>query len=235
MPAGARLEPAPRPPGRRVALSFYDRDARAVARDLLGLLVCRRLSGGGYLAGRIVEVEAYVGEGDPACHAAAGLTPRTRILYGPPGRAYVYFTYGMHHCLNVVTGPGRFPAAVLIRALHPEAGLAVMARRREGRRFMELTSWPARLCRAFDVDLRLNGAPLRGPDLSIRTDGAVLGRIASGPRVGIRVGTDHPWRYWVEGDPFVSSGRPGAPPPRRRTAGRGPAARPTALQRGRRS
>jgi DNA-3-methyladenine glycosylase len=192
-----------RPPGRILPVTFYARPTIQVARDLLGCLLCRREEDGTHTVGRIVETEAYIGEEDPACHAAAGRTPRTRVLYGPPGRAYVYFTYGMHHCCNVVTEPEGKPAAVLLRALRPERGLARMAGRRGGRRPADLARGPARLCEALAIDLDLNDTSLLGPVLCIRSDGA-RPRIASGPRVGIRVGTDRPWRFWVEGDAFVS-------------------------------
>ena len=200
-----------RPPGRILPVAFYARDTIRVARDLLGCLLCRREEDGSYTVGRIVETEAYQGEEDPACHAAAGRTPRTRVLYGPPGRAYVYFTYGMHHCLNVVTEREGMPAAVLLRALRPEGGLRRMTHRRQGRAPRDLTRDPARLCEALAIDLHLNDTSLRGPVLGIRTDGTRPTRIACGPRVGIRVGTDRLWRFWVEGDPFVSRGSRPAP------------------------
>lgn len=208
-------------PGRVLPVSFYRRNTLLVARELLGCLVGRMEAAGGWTVGRIVETEAYIGEDDPACHAAAGLTPRTRILYGPPGRSYVYFTYGMHHLLNAVTERAGFPAAVLIRALRPIGGIEAMTRRSPRVPAGALTSGPARLCRALGIDLRLNGVPLSGPDLVIAQDGERPEAIAEGPRVGIRRGTDRPWRFWVAGDPHVSRGRPGAPPSRRRldTAG----------------
>jgi DNA-3-methyladenine glycosylase len=217
LPPGNEAE-VRRPPGRLLPRAFYDRDARELARDLLGKLLCRRGPEGGHAVGRIVEVEAYVGEGDPACHAAAGLTPRTRILYGPPGRAYVYFTYGMHHCVNVVAGPGTFPAAVLVRALRPVRGTAAMMGRRGTGDLRLLTTGPGRLCQALAIDLAQNGISLRGPELQIRDDGVRPARVRSGPRVGIRVAVDRPWRYWAAGDPFVS--RAPAPPRDTPAAGR---------------
>jgi DNA-3-methyladenine glycosylase len=175
-----------------------------VARELLGCILARREAGGAWTCGRIVETEAYIGEDDPACHAAAGLTPRTEVMYGEPGRAYVYFTYGMHHLLNVVTEPPGFPAAVLIRALHPLAGTDRMSRRRGGGTLRDLTSGPSRLCQALGIDLTFNRVPLRGPALTLRSDGSRPEQIMCGPRVGIRVGTDRPWRFWIDGDPCVS-------------------------------
>ena len=196
-----------RAPGCVLPVAYYARPTLEVARDLLGSLLCRREANGTFTVGRIVETEAYIGETDPACHAAAGRTPRTRVLYGPPGRSYVYFMYGMHYCFNVVTEPEGQPAAVLVRAVHPEAGLDRMQARRGGREGSDLTRGPARLCEALGIDLDLNDVSLAGPILTVRTDGANVGRVASGPRIGIRVATDRPWRFWVEGDPFVSHGR----------------------------
>jgi len=193
---------------------FYARSTLDVARELLGLLLCRREEDGTFTVGRIVETEAYIGETDPACHAAAGLTRRTRVLYGPPGRSYVYFTYGMHHCFNVVTEPKGRPAAVLVRALRPEAGLDRMRARRGGRNGPELTRGPARLCEALGIDLDQNDTSLAGPVLTVRADGMTATEIGSGPRIGIRVAMDRPWRFWVAGDPFVSRARPAPRRPR---------------------
>ena len=208
-----RLSTVRRLPGQALPSDFFSRDTLAVARTLLGLLLCRREKDGTYTVGRVVETEAYIGEDDPACHAAAGRTPRTRILYGKPGVAYVYFTYGMHHCVNVVTERENRPAAVLLRALRPEAGLPRMAERRGRTDPREMTSGPARLCQALAIDLELNGAGLRGPDLHLRDDGRRGFRMGQGVRVGIRVGTERPWRFWVDADPYVS--RSGPVPPRR--------------------
>ena len=183
-------------PGPILRAAFYERETTVVARELLGHYLCRR-DGGGWTYGRIVETEAYRGEDDPACHAASGLTPRNRPMYGAPGRSYVYFTYGMHHLLNAVTEEEGFPGAVLIRALEPVRGLDRMARRRGGRlRPRDLTGGPAKLCRALGLDLSWNDRSLTRGDLVIcRGDGAPR-RIASGTRVGIRKGRDRPWRFW---------------------------------------
>lgn len=209
--ARARAETSLRAPGRPLPASFYRRDTLTVARDLLGCILARREADGGWSCGRIVETEAYVGEDDPACHASAGLTPRTEVMYGPSGVAYVYFTYGMHYLLNVVTGAEGFPAAVLLRALHPMSGVETMARRRGRRELAELASGPSRLCQALGIDLALNRTSLTGPVLLLRSDGRCPERVSTGPRVGIRRGTDRPWRFWVEGDPCVSRARPGPP------------------------
>ncbi len=218
-PGARRIRPAP---GRILPVAFYRRDTLVVARDLLGCILARREVDGSWTGGRIVETEAYRGEDDPACHAAAGLTPRTEVLYGAPGRAYVYFTYGMHHLLNVVTERRGFPAAVLIRALNPLAGTERMASRRGRSTPRELTGGPSRLCQALGIDLALNRASFRGPLLTLRSDGRAVERVREGPRVGIRRGTDRPWRFWIDGDPCVSRPLPpvvGVSPPGPRRVG----------------
>lgn len=195
------------PRGRILPIAFYARDTLTVARELLGCLLCRRTPEGHRLWGRIVETEAYIGESDPACHGAAGRTPRTRVLYGPPGRSYVYFTYGMHCLFNAVTEREGYPAAVLVRALHPLGGLEEMRRRRGGHRI--LTAGPARLCRALGIDLRDNDCSLLDPDLHIHRGRVAGAAVVRGPRVGIRKGTDRLWRFWVRDDPHVSRTRSG--------------------------
>ena len=205
--------------GRILPVAFYERPTLEVARDLLGCLLCRREEDGTLTMGRIVETEAYIGEDDPACHAAAGLTPRTRVLYGPPGRSYVYFTYGMHYLFNAVTESEGRPAAVLVRALRPEAGLERMAARRGTQVVRDLARGPARLCEAMGIDRSLNDVPLRGPILTIRDDGCTSKSTAAGPRIGIRHGMDRPWRFWIPGETHVSRGS--GPPPSMRRIPRG--------------
>ena len=191
---------------------FFARDTVVLARALLGQLLVSEVGGRRCLV-RIVETEAYVGPEDPACHAAGWRrTARTGVMYGPPGVAYVYFTYGMHWCLNVVTGPVGWPAAVLVRAAEPLEGLATMRRRRGGEGGAvpdrALASGPARLTEALGIDRRMNGHPLREAPLWIAAGARVPPRrIAVGPRVGIRVATDWPLRFHVRDDPFVSPGR----------------------------
>ena len=173
-------EPLPR--------DFYARDTLAVARDLLGCVLVHE-SPEGRVEGRIVEVEAYQGEDDPACHAAAGRTTRTEPLYGPPGHAYVYLIYGMYHCLNAVTRPPGRPSAVLIRALEPVEGLEIMRRRRgwarNGRPDRDLTNGPGKLSRSFGLSLEHNRLDLTGRRLWIEP-GRPSERVAWTPRVGIR-------------------------------------------------
>ncbi|MBW3660874.1 MAG: DNA-3-methyladenine glycosylase [Gemmatimonadetes bacterium] len=188
---------------------FYARDTLAVSRALLG---CRLVheTAEGVAAGRIVEVEAYHGEDDPACHAAAGLTPRTRPMYGPPGVAYVYKIYGMYHCLNAVTREAGKPSAVLIRALEPVEGLELMRRRRAARRRSSepppdraLCDGPGKLCDALAISLAQNGADLTGAHLRIEP-GETPGRVVWTPRIGITMGTDRWWRCLEADSPCVS-------------------------------
>ena len=142
-----------------------------------------------YRLGRIVEAEAYIGEDDLACHASHGRTPRTQVMYGPPGRAYVYFIYGMYHCLNVVTEREGHPAAVLIRALEPCEGRDLMRLRRPGRPDRELTNGPGKLCLALDIDKRLNGVDLTAHDGLFLEVGEPVDepRIEASPRIGLKV------------------------------------------------
>jgi DNA-3-methyladenine glycosylase len=197
-------------------VDFYRRPTLEVARDLIGKVVVHKTSAG-TTAGAIVEAEAYIGEDDPACHAAVGPTARNAPLYGRPGRAYVYLNYGLHDMLNAVTeGEGR-PAAVLIRALEPLEGLALMRRRRarapwrKGKPAVpdhELCRGPGNLCRAMGITLADNLRPLtRGP-LTIQDRGITHDDIVWDPRIGIRVGTDRMWRATVKGHRSVSGKRP---------------------------
>jgi DNA-3-methyladenine glycosylase len=191
---------------------FYERPTLDVARDLLGKIL-RHRTDEGVAAGRIVEVEAYIGEDDPACHAAPGPTNRNAPLYGPPGVAYVYFNYGLHHMVNAVTEPKGHPAAVLIRALEPVEGLELMRRRRsrlkwrEGRPAPpdhELCRGPGNLTAALGITLAQNRLTLtRGP-LVVEDRGDRVRAIEWTPRIGISVGTERPWRCTVSGSRAVS-------------------------------
>ena len=175
-----------------------------VAQNLLGKLLVR-----GEMAGRIVEVEAYFGESDPASHSFPGRTARNAVLFGPPGHAYVYFIYGMYFCLNVSCEPDGLPGGVLFRALEPVRGLEAMAIARgvAATKVAALTSGPGRLCQAFGVTReRDNGADFTSPksDLQIQDDGFVAGEILVTPRIGISKDTDRPARFVIAGNPFVS-------------------------------
>jgi DNA-3-methyladenine glycosylase len=184
---------------------FYDRATEGVARDLLGaILECRTRDG--VASGRIVETEAYLGEEDLACHAAAGRTARTDPLYGPPGMAYVYFIYGMYWCFNAVTRAEGQPSAVLVRALEPIEGLVLMRRRRARvRRELDLTNGPGKLCQALGIEARHNRLPLDAPPLLIRR-GVDVPReaVTVTPRVGISRAAHWPLRWFITDNPFVS-------------------------------
>jgi DNA-3-methyladenine glycosylase len=184
--------------------SFYHRDTKIVAQELLGKLLVRRIDGQ-TLVGKIVETEAYIGEDDPACHAARGKTKRTAIMYGPPGTAYIYFIYGMYYCLNAVTESEGFPAAVLIRAVEPLEGIEFMQQQRHQSGIANLCNGPGKLCQAFVLTGAQNGLPLNSEELSI-ADAPPLpsSQIGTSPRIGISKGQDHMWRYFVRNNAFVS-------------------------------
>ena len=189
----------------RLPRAFFARETEIVARELLGaVLACR--SSEGIAAGRIVETEAYLGEHDAACHAAAGLTPRTRSLYGPPGTAYVYFIYGMYWCVNAVTRETGLPSAVLIRALEPVAGVDLMRRRRpRARNAMELANGPGKLCIALGITGNHHGASLLQGDLTIRAGESLPDeRVVVTPRIGITHAAQLPLRYCVRDNPCTS-------------------------------
>ena len=202
LPSGSRsASAAARPLTRR----FYARPPDVVARALLGRLIVRDLRGT-RLIGRIVEVEAYGGATDPASHAWRGETRRNRTMFGPPGHAYIYFTYGMHHCLNVVTGAGGVASAVLIRALEPVSGLAAMVRRRGAMAPERLARGPGCVTRALGLTGADDGADLtRGP-VWIPASPPRCGRwrIARGPRIGISRAVGRRWRFFLSGHPCVS-------------------------------
>lgn len=195
--------------GRRLPRSFFGRPATVVGPELLGRVLVRELPDGTRLAARLVEVEAYE-EGDPASHSYRGRTPRNEVMFGRPGHLYVYFTYGMHFCSNVVTGADGEGSAVLLRAAEPLLGLEVMAGNRgvEGPRL--LCSGPARLTQAFGIGRPENGVDVvRGPSLYLLSGEPVSARaIARSTRVGVNVGFERRWRFSVRGSPFVSSRRP---------------------------
>ena len=196
----------------RLDSTFFERDTLQVATDLLGRRLVRIVDGQ-RLSGLIVEVEAYIGEDDLACHASRGRTPRTQVMYGPPGRSYVYFIYGMYHCLNVVTEREGFPAAVLIRALEPLEGWEAMRQRRANRSDLELTNGPGKLCQALEIDRRLNDINLTTHEGLFLEDGEppTARHIATAPRIGLNApgrAAEAPWRVYVTGNPFVSGYKP---------------------------
>lgn len=188
--------------------AFYERDTITVARALLGQILVHRPAG---CAGRIVEVEAYVarynGERDRAAHSDRGLTPRTRVIFGPGGHAYVYLVYGMHECLNIVAEAEGVPGCVLIRAVEPVEGIEAMrARRPSARTVAGLCSGPGNLTRSMGLSLRHYGLDLTDPEsaVTVHAGGRARGPIATAPRVGIRHGADWPLRFYLSGNPSVS-------------------------------
>ena len=192
----------------RLDHSFYYQPTLQMARGLLGKRLVRVLNGQ-RLSGLIVETEAYIGEADEACHASRGRTPRTEVMYGPPGHAYVYFIYGMHHCFNVVTEGEGFPAAVLIRALEPLEGLEQIRHHRPGRPDDQLTNGPGKLCAALAIDRTLNGVDLCTSQVFFIEGGRTVADedIATSSRIGIRsdeVARSRPWRFYIKGNRCVS-------------------------------
>jgi DNA-3-methyladenine glycosylase len=211
--------------GRRLGRSFYGRDPLEVAPDLLNKVLVHEGR-----AARIVEVEAYRGRDDPGSHAFRGETPRTRVMFGPPGHLYVYFSYGMHWCANAVCGRDGEAGAVLLRAGDPLEGLEAMREARPAaRRDRDLCSGPAKLCQALGLDRAHDGADLTSADrgVTIVDDGtAPPGDPGVSTRIGLSAGAEHPWRWFVPDDPNVSrhrrGGRPRVPssPAPTRTGGR---------------
>ena len=199
----------------RLDRAFFERPVLSVAPDLLGCVVTHR-SRRGPVSVRLVEVEAYDGLDDPGSHAYRGETARNRVMFGAAGFVYVYFTYGMHWCMNMVCGPVGRPSAVLLRAGEVVDGEGLARERRGGGRDRDLARGPARLCKALGIAGVENGldaldpaspvtvstADSAGPEL-----GAAGRRVASGPRVGLRLASDRPWRFWLDGDPAVSAYR----------------------------
>lgn len=182
---------------------FYNRPTLKVARELLGkyLMVSKN---GTKLSGKIVETEAYRGLYDPASHAYGGMTPRNRIMFGEPGYAYVYFTYGMYHCVNFITERKGVPAAVLLRALEPKEGIQTMKRRRGKEKIEDLTSGPGKLCQAMGIDKTLYGADLTGKTIYVEDRGEEAGKIVSTNRIGIDEGKEKKWRFYIKDNRFVS-------------------------------
>jgi len=197
---------------RRLPREFFGRATLDVARELIGKVLVHETRAGA-AAGRIVEVEAYIGEDDPACHAAPGPTRRNEPLYGPPGIAYVYLNYGIHFLTNVVVEADGFPAAVLLRALEPCEGIDLMERRRTGRArgaalvpVERLCRGPGNLSKALGITLKQNRLDMTADSpLRIEDWGLEAGELVWGPRIGIRVGVDKRWRCYEQDSPAVSN------------------------------
>jgi DNA-3-methyladenine glycosylase len=199
---------------------FFDRPAIEVGPDVLGAVLTHRTPDG-VVAVELTEVEAYMGSIDSASHSYRGQTRRNAVMFGPPGYSYVYFTYGMHFCVNLVCGPGDTPTAILVRAGRIVAGEELArSRRPSSRRERDLASGPARLCLALSIDLSQNGldvcAGSQSPLLITRATDSSEKKVCHGPRVGISSAADLPWRYWIDGDPTVSPYRGHVP--RKRSA-----------------
>jgi DNA-3-methyladenine glycosylase len=191
--------------------AFYARATLDVARDLIGKVLVHETRAG-RASGVIVETEAYIGETDPACHAAPGLTARNAPLYGPPGFAYVYLNYGIHYLVNAVTEPAGSPAAVLIRALEPLEGEPLMRKRRRAGGELPAASLcrgPGNLTRALGISLRQNRADLTSSGLRIEDPALPARDVVWGPRVGISVGVDHAWRCYAADSAAVSAFKSG--------------------------
>jgi DNA-3-methyladenine glycosylase len=190
---------------------FFNRPVLTAAPKLLGCVLVHE-TGAGLVAAEIVEAEAYRGESDPASHAFRGKTARNAVMFGEAGHAYVYFTYGMHFCVNLVCLPPGEAAAVLLRAGRVVAGAELAAKRRGSRSLAErdMARGPARLCQALAIARPQNGADVCDPASPLRVlgrtgfDGLPSRAISSGPRVGVRLGAEDPWRFWVTGEPAVS-------------------------------
>ncbi len=184
--------------------SFYNRPTEQVARDLLGKLIVHRV-GRQTLAGRIVECEAYLGGGDQAAHSYAGLTPRTKVIFGPPGHAYVYFVYGVHHCLNLIAQPDGTPGCVLIRALEPVEGLDEMRRRRpKAKRSRDLASGPGKLTQALGITLGHYGVDVTRGALTVREGTPEPFDIVTSTRIGITNSAGLPLRFYIADNEHVS-------------------------------
>ena len=187
---------------RKLRRSFYNRPTLEICRDILGMHIVFQ-GERGTMSGRIVEVEAYIGEDDPACHASVGRTARSAIMYGPPGYSYIYFIYGMYYCLNFVTEREGFPAAILLRAAEPVWGIEFMAhtaRAADSR----ILSGPGMFCRAFGLTKEQNGLDLTVGPLYLEDRGTGVKHIECSPRVGIRKGSDRVWRFYDAESPSVS-------------------------------
>jgi DNA-3-methyladenine glycosylase len=190
--------------GKGLPRSFYLRPTLQVARSLLGKYIVRKYRGK-TLAGKIVEVEAYIGPNDPASHAYRGMTQRNEVMFREGGCAYVYFTYGMHYCFNIATEREGYPAAVLIRAVEPVEGIETMKRLRRTNDVMNLASGPAKFCQAFRITKNLNKIDLTGDEIFLTYGERIpSSKIGTSPRIGIKNGTEKKWRFYVKRNRYIS-------------------------------
>lgn len=188
---------------KKLGRDFYERATLKVARELLGKhLVLKK--DGNMFSGRIVETEAYIGPKDKANHASKGKTKRNEVMFGPAGHAYIYFTYGMYHCLNFVTEKKGYPAAVLIRALEPEKNIEIMKKNRKTDKIENLTSGPGKVCMALGLDRKMNGTDLCSDVLYVENRNQKKEKIVCTTRVGINIQKDKKWRFYIKDNRFVS-------------------------------
>ncbi|MHB8762089.1 MAG: DNA-3-methyladenine glycosylase [Coriobacteriia bacterium] len=207
-------QPAPFSPGSLLPSEFFERSTETVARELLGKVLVTSF-GEDVTAGRIVETEAYLGADDPGSHAATrGITPRNRVMYGPPGHVYVYFTYGNHHMLNLVTCAEGMAGAVLIRSIEPTRGFEVMVARRGGRTGVEVTNGPGKAAQALGIDMSHNGMALAGGIAVLEGQAPPSADVRATGRIGLAWGHELPLRFYIAGNPYVSKGRTGEKSPR---------------------
>ncbi len=190
--------------------SFFERYSPRVARDLLGARLVR-VAGGVRMSGTVVETEAYRGSRDPASHAFRGRTSRNEVMFGPAGHAYVYFTMGVHYCLNVTTEERGTPAAVLFRAIQPDEGVDMMRRNRGLTEVHRLAAGPGNLTRALGIGRDFNGEDMVRSDLLFLEKGKQVRRVGMSTRVGVTSGASFRWRFYAKDNPFVSKGKPTVP------------------------
>lgn len=188
---------------KKLTRSFYNRPTLEVAPDLLGKYIVYQ-SSVGKLSAKIVEVEAYIGRDDPACHAARGRTQRNAVMFGPPGFAYIYFVYGMYHCLNFVTESEGSPAAVLLRAAEPEEGKEIMSRLSPGNSGCDLLNGPGKLCRSFGLTRDQNGLDLTGNQMYLEDRLVAVTQIGQSTRIGVSDSADRQWRFYDRDSEAVS-------------------------------
>jgi DNA-3-methyladenine glycosylase len=196
----------------RLGRRFFEGNTPSVAKSLLGCVLVRVVEGQ-KLSGVIVETEAYRGRRDPASHAYRGRTRRNEVMFGPPGHAYIYFTYGFHHMLNFTTESEGTPAAVLVRAIQPAEGIAAMEANRGAQHGTSLTDGPGKLTKALAIDGSLNGEDLTRSKRLWVEEGGHLRAVGTSTRIGVVGGASYKWRFFVKGSPFVSKGKPSSPKP----------------------
>lgn len=188
---------------KKLSRNFYNRATLKVARELLGKYLVLKKDGK-ILSGKIVETEAYIGLNDKASHASKGKTKRNEVMFGSAGYAYIYFTYGMYHCLNFVTEREDFPAAVLVRALEPKDGIKIMEKNRKIKVLENLTSGPGKVCMALGLDKRMNETDLCSDIFYVEDRNKTKEKIVSSSRVGINVAKNKKWRFYIKDNKFVS-------------------------------